>query len=104
MKRYDVLIIKAIVFIFNVIAILCVDVWFWTLSWCSGVGGLAGLAAFLIGYSVSAGMIVAPRDYWRLPDYEVFRRKLRYGNSLYGSTAVVTTLILYIIKTILTTL
>ena len=96
------LIIKAAVFIFNIIAILCVDIWLWTLSWYSGVAGLAGLAAFLIGYSISAGMIIAPRDYWRLPDYEVFRKKLRYGNSICGTTVVITTFILYIIKTILT--
>ena len=95
------LIIKAAVFLFNIIAILCVDIWLWTLSWCSGVAGLAGLAAFLIGYSISAGMIIAPRDYWRLPDYEVFRKKLRYGNSICGTNVVVTTFILYIIKTIL---
>lgn len=102
MKHSDMLIIKAAVFIFNIIAILCVDIWLWTLSWCSGVAGLAGLAAFLIGYSISAGMTIAPRDYWRLPDYEVFRKKLRYGNLICGTTVVVTTFILYIIKTILT--
>ena len=98
------LIIKTAVFIFNILAILCVDIWLWTLSWCSGVGGLAGLAAFLIGYSICAGMTIAPRDYWRFPDYVVFRKKLRYGNSICGSTVGATTLILYIIKTILTTL
>ena len=47
-------------------------------------------------------MTIAPRDYWRLPDYEVFRKKLRYGNSICGSTVVATTVILYIIKTIIT--
>ena len=96
------LIIKATVFIFNIIAILCVDVWLWTLSWCSGVAGLIGLAAFLIGYSVSAGMTIAPRDYWRLPDYEVFKKKLRYGNSFCGSTVVAATFILYVIETFIT--
>ena len=96
------LIIKASVFILNTLAILCVDLWLWTLSWCSGVGGLVGLVGFLIGYSVSGGMTIAPRDYWRLPDYEVFRKKLRYGNSICGSAVVTTTIILYIIKTIIT--
>ena len=102
MKRSDMLIIKATVFIFNVIAILCVDVWLWTLSWCSGVGGLVGLVEFHVGYAISAGMKLAPRDYWRLPDYEVFRRKLSYGNSICGSATVVATIVLYIIKTIIT--
>lgn len=102
MKRSEMLIIKASVFILNILAILCVDLWLWTLSWCSGVGGLVGLVGFLIGYSVSGGMTIAPRDYWRLPDYEVFRKNLRYGNSICGSTVVATTVILYIIKTIIT--
>ena len=102
MKRSDMLIIKASVFIFNILAILCVDIWLWTLSWCSGVGGLVGLVGFIIGYSISGGMIIAPRDCWRLPDYEVFRKKLRYGNSICGSAVVATTVILYIIKTIIT--
>ena len=102
MKRSEMLIIKASVFILNILAILCVDLWLWTLSWCSGVGGLVGLVGFLIGYSVSGGMTIAPRDYWRLPDYEEFRKKLRYGNSICGSTVVATTVILYIIKTIIT--
>ena len=102
MKRSEMLIIKASVFILYILAILCVDLWLWTLSWCSGVGGLVGLVGFLIGYSVSGGMTIAPRDYWRLPDYEVFRKKLRYGNSICGSTVVATTVILYIIKTIIT--
>ena len=102
MKRSEMLIIKASVFILNILAILCVDLWLWTLSWCSGVGGLVGLVGFLIGYSVSGGMTIATRDYWRLPDYEVFRKKLRYGNSICGSTVVATTVILYIIKTIIT--
>ena len=102
MKCFDMLIIKAAVFIFNILAILCVDVWLWTLSWCSGVGGLVGLVGFLIGYSISGGMTIAPRDYWRLPDYEVFRKKLRYGNSICGSAVVTTTIILYIIKTLIT--
>ena len=102
MKRSEMLIIKASVFILNILAILCVDLWLWTLSWCSGVGGLVGLVGFLIGYSVSGGMTIAPRDYWRLPDYEVFRKKLRYGNSICGSTVVAMTVILYIIKAIIT--
>ena len=102
MKRSDMLIIKVSVFILNILAILCVDLWLWTLSWCSGVGGLVGLVGFLIGYSISGGMTIAPRDYWRLPDYEVFRKKLRYGNSICGSTVVATTVILYIIKTLIT--
>lgn len=92
------LIIKASVFILNILAILCVDIWLWTLSWCSGVGGLVGLVGFLIGYSVSGGMTIAPRDFWRLPQYAIFRKKLLYGNSIGGSVTAIVAIVLFILK------
>ena len=95
MKHSDMLIIKASVFILNILAILCVDIWLWTLSWCSGVGGLVG---FLIGYSVSGGMTIAPRDFWRLPQYAIFRKKLLYGNSIGGSVTAIVAIVLFILK------
>ena len=98
MKRSDMLIIKASVFILNILAILCVDIWLWTLSWCSGVGGLVGLVGFLIGYSVSRGMTIAPRDFWRLPQYAIFRKKLLYGNSIGGSVTAIVAIVLFILK------
>lgn len=98
MKHSDMLIIKASVFILNILAILCVDIWLWTLSWCSGVGGLVGLVGFLIGYSVSGGMTIAPRDFWRLPQYAIFRKKLLYGNSIGGSVTAIVAIVLFILK------
>ena len=92
------LIIKVSVFILNILAILCVDIWLWTLSWCSGVGGLVGLVGFLIGYSVSGGMTIAPRDFWRLPQYAIFRKKLLYGNSIGGSVTAIVAIVLFILK------
>jgi hypothetical protein len=48
-----------------------------------GVGGVIGIIGFFIAYSISGDMIVAPRDYWRLSSWQVFRKKFGYGMSTY---------------------
>ena len=44
-----------------------------------GIGGVIGIVGFFIAYSISGDMIVAPRDYWRLSSWQVFRKKFGYG-------------------------
>ena len=94
-------IIKFSLFLFNIIGWLIADIYLWTFSWCPGVGGLLGLIGFFVGYSISSGITLAPRDYWRLPDYEVFRKKLRYGNSIAGAVTAISAFVLFVIKTII---
>lgn len=48
-----------------------------------GIGGVIGIVGFFIAYSISGDMIVAPRDYWRLSSWQVFRKKFGYGISTY---------------------
>ena len=48
-----------------------------------GIGGVIGIISFFIAYSISGDMIVAPRDYWRLSSWQVFRKKFGYGISAY---------------------
>jgi hypothetical protein len=48
-----------------------------------GIGGVIGIIGFFIAYSISGDMIVAPRDYWRLSSWQVFRKKFGYGMSTY---------------------
>ena len=48
-----------------------------------GIGGIIGIISFFIAYSISGDMIVAPRDYWRLSSWQVFRKKFGYGMSAY---------------------
>lgn len=81
--------IKGFIFTANILGWIIADIYLWTLSWCSGIGGLAGLAAFFFGYSISQGMTIAPRDFWRLPQYDIFRKKLLYGNSVGGTVAAI---------------
>lgn len=48
-----------------------------------GIGGIIGIIGFFIAYSISGDMIIAPRDYWRLSSWEVFKKKFGYGLSTY---------------------
>ena len=48
-----------------------------------GIGGVIGIVGFFIAYSISGDMIVAPRDYWRLSSWQVFRKKFGYVMGAY---------------------
>lgn len=55
----------------------------WTENPLYGIGGLVGIAAFFIAYAISGDMIIAPRDFWRLSSWQVFRKKLGYALTAY---------------------
>ena len=55
----------------------------WTENPLYGIGGLVGFAAFFIAYAISGDMIIAPRDFWRLSSWQVFRKKLGYAITAY---------------------
>lgn len=55
----------------------------WTENPLYGVGGLVGIVAFFIAYAISGDMIIAPRDFWRLSSWQVFRKKLGYAITVY---------------------
>lgn len=80
--------VKVIVFYFNLLFLACLDTCLWIVSVYSGIGGIIGIVGFFIGYSISGGMTIAPRDYWRFPEFTVFKKKLAYANTI----AVVTSL------------
>lgn len=69
--------------------LVCLDTCLWTVSVYSGIGGLIGIVGFFVGYSISGGMTIAPRDYWRFPEFTVFKKKLAYANTI----AIVTSLL-----------
>lgn len=86
--------VKIVLLGMNVFILLIVCLYLWTVSWCWGCGGILGIVGFFIGYRISPSMIIARRDYWRLPDYSIFRRKLSYGNTIAGTTFVVASFII----------
>ena len=61
-----------------------------------GIGGVIGIVGFFIAYSISGDMIVAPRDYWRLSSWQVFRKKFGYGMSTYILVTFVSAAILQV--------
>ena len=66
------------------------------------MGGVIGIVGFFIGYAISADMSIAPRDFWRFPKYEIFKKKIVYGNSIAVFTCFVATAIIYGIWSVFT--
>ena len=54
-----------------------------------GIGGIIGIIGFFIAYSISGDMVIAPRDYWHLSSWEVFKKKFGYGFGAYIMTTFV---------------
>ena len=70
-------------FVFAIAFMLGLDVVLWLESPLYGIGGIVGFVAYFIAYSISGDMIIAPRDYWRLSSWQVFRKKFGYGMCTY---------------------
>lgn len=48
-----------------------------------GIGGILGIIAYFIAYSISCDMVIAPRDFWRLSSWQVFKKKIGYAFTAY---------------------
>lgn len=59
-----------------------------------GIGGIIGIIGFFVAYSISGDMIIAPRDYWRLSSWEVFKKKFGYGFSAFMLVALIASAVL----------
>ena len=70
-------------FVIAMAAMVGMDIFLFSEDELYGFGGIIGILSFFIAYSISGDMIVAPRDYWRLSSWQVFRTKLGYGMSTY---------------------
>lgn len=62
---------------------LGLDVVLWMEESLYGIGGIVGIVAYFIAYSISGDMIIAPRDFWRLSSWQVFKKKVGYAFSAY---------------------
>ena len=77
---------RVLVFLSFILAIafmLGLDVVLWTENPLYGIGGIVGFVAYFIAYSISGDMIIAPRDFWRLSSWQVFKKKMGYAFSAY---------------------
>ena len=70
-------------FIIAIIFMVGLDIVFCTEDILYGIGGIIGIISFFIAYSISGDMIIAPRDYWRLSSWQVFKKKFGYGMGAY---------------------
>lgn len=59
------------------------DLVLWTEDPLYGLGGIVGIIAFFIAYSISGDMVVAPRDFWRLSSWQVFKKKMGWAFSAF---------------------
>jgi len=90
--------IKTFVFVGNLIFLVILDIYLWTWSWCVGIGGIIGITAFFIGYSISGGISISKWDTWQESEFGIFKKKLAYGNGIAGTTIVVSSIIIYSIS------
>ena len=88
-------IIEVILLGSNTILLIILDLVLWDTSWMFGLGGIIGIAGFFVGYAISVDMSIAPRDFWRFPKYEIFKKKIVYGNSIAVATCFIATAIIY---------
>ncbi len=83
----------------SIAGIIILDVILWAIEWQMGAAGILGLIGFLIGYTYSVEMSIAPRDFWVNSDFEVVKKKFKYGWSVAISTGLISYLILGLIWT-----
>ena len=88
-------IIEAILLGLNTILLIILDLVLWDTSWMFGLGGIIGIVGFFIGYAISVDMSIAPRDFWRFPKYEIFKKKIVYGNFIAVATCFIAAAIIY---------
>ena len=70
-------------FVIAMAAMIGMDIFLFSEDELYGLGGIMGILGFFIAYSISGDMVIAPRDYWRLSSWEVFRKKFGYGMGAY---------------------
>ncbi len=83
-------------FVIAMIFMVAMDIFLFSEDVLYGIGGIIGIIGFFIAYSISGDMIIAPRDYWRLSSWQVFRKKFGYGASTYILVTFVSAAILQV--------
>ena len=83
-------------FVIAMIFMVAMDIFLFSEDVLYGIGGIIGIIGFYIAYSISGDMVIAPRDYWRLSSWQVFRKKFGYGMSTYILVTFVSAAILQV--------
>ena len=77
-------------FCLSVAFMVGLDIVLWMEEPLYGIGGIVGIIAYFIAYAISGDMIIAPRDFWRLSSWQVFKKKMGYAFSAYLIVTLVT--------------
>lgn len=86
-------------FVFAVAFMLGLDIILWKEDPLYGIGGIIGVIVYFVAYAISGDMIIAPRDFWRLSSWQVFKKKMGYAFSAY---LIVTLIVSGVLTAILT--
>lgn len=70
-------------FCLAIVFMIGLDFVLWTEDPLYGIGGLIGIVAYFIAYAISGDMIIAPRDFWRLSGWQIFKKKMGYAFTAY---------------------
>lgn len=70
-------------FCLAIVFMIGLDFVLWTEDLLYGIGGLIGIVAYFIAYAISGDMIIAPRDFWRLSSWQIFKKKMGYAFTAY---------------------
>ena len=76
-------ILTILTFVISITVMVGMDIFLFMEGVLYGIGGIIGIIGFFIAYSISGKMIVAPKDYWRLSSWKVFKKKFGYGLTAY---------------------
>ena len=85
-----------ITFVTSITFMVGMDIYLFAEDVLYGIGGIIGIIGFFVAYSISGDMIIAPRDYWRLSSWQVFRKKFGYGMSTYILVTLVSAAVLQV--------
>lgn len=92
-KVYQGKSMKVLVFIsfcLSIAFMIGLDIVLWISDPMFGIGGVVGIIAYFIAYAISGDMIIAPRDFWRLSNWQVFKKKMGYAFTAYIIITLVT--------------
>ena len=84
-------------FCLSVAFMVGLDIVLWMEKPLYGIGGIVGIIAYFIAYAINGDMIIAPRDFWRLSSWQVFKKKMGYAFSAYLITTLVSACLLAVL-------
>lgn len=87
-------VLQFLAFFTSIAFMIVLDAVLWGESSLYGIGGIIGIISFFIAYAISGNIVVAPRDFWKLSSWQVFKKKIGWAFSAYIIVALVAAAVL----------